>query len=68
MHRLADASCACNLCVKDVLIQLDLQISGYNEALFYWNKDSQLRRTIIIHVDTFYGEALMSFKTKSLIK
>ena len=39
VYDLADASHIWYLRVKDVFIELGLQISAYDEALFYWNKN-----------------------------
>ena len=68
VYGLADASRAWYLCVKDVLTQLGLKISAYNEALFYWNKKSQLQEMTIIHVDAFVWWGTNEFENKMLNK
>ena len=55
IYGLADTSCAWYLRVKDVLPELGLQMSAYDEALFCYNKNSQLQGIIIIHVNFLWG-------------
>ena len=68
VYGLSDASRTWYLHVREELTKICVEVSSYNEAIFFWRNGSNLEGIICSHVDDFLWGGTLTFKEQVIYR